>query len=52
MALDEPMQNDVVTEVDGIRLICDYTVQKYAKTLSIACRDTVYGKKLVVTKMA
>lgn len=51
MVLDEPKQDYGVTEVDGIKIVYDYTVQKYAKILSVTCKETVYGKKLVITRM-
>lgn len=51
MVLDEPKQNDETTEVDGMKIVYDYTVRKYAQALSIICRETVYGKKFVVKRM-
>lgn len=52
MALDEPKQNDEVAEVDGMKIAYDPTVRKYARALSIICRETVYGKKFVVKRIA
>lgn len=51
MVLDEPKQNDEVTEVDGMKIVYDYTVGKYAKSLSVICRETVNGKKFVVKRI-
>lgn len=51
MAMDEPKQNDEFTEVDGIKIVYDHTVRKYAKALRVIFRETAQGKKLVVNRL-
>ncbi|WP_170145391.1 hypothetical protein [Ammoniphilus oxalaticus] len=48
MSLDEPQQNDIVEEINGIRVAFDTRVHSHLKQSALDFQKTPYGEGIVI----
>nr|WP_240515343.1 hypothetical protein [Fictibacillus aquaticus] len=48
LALDEPEENDVIEQINGIRVALDFRISDHAKGITLDFEDTREGAGLVM----